>query len=91
MKSILQSKKECYFTGTRRWLEKHHIYGGSNRKHSDKYGLWVYLEHHAHNEPPSGVHHNKEVDLALKRAGQAAFELTHSREDFMRIFGRNYL
>jgi hypothetical protein len=91
LKSIIQAEKECFFTGFRQWLERHHIFGGSNRKHSEKYGLWVYLEHHMHNEPPEGVHHNRERDLALKRIGQAAFERTHSREKFMRIFGKNYL
>lgn len=91
MKSIIQTERECFFTGSRQWLERHHIFGGSNRKWSEKYGLWVYLTHDLHNEPPKGVHHNRERDLALKRIGQAAFERTRSREEFMRIFGKNYL
>ena len=32
-----------------------------------------------------------QTNLKLKQAGQQAFERTHTREEFMRIFGRNYL
>lgn len=92
MKSILQSEKVCYLTGRTDWLERHHIfYGRGIRPLSEKYGLTVYLNHYAHNEPPMGVHHNKEADLALKRAGQKAFEKHYPNLDFLIIFGRNYL
>lgn len=42
---------------------------------------------------PYGVHgrDGRELDLRLKRECQAKFEETHSREEFMKIFGRNYL
>jgi hypothetical protein len=51
MKSIIQlNKNYCYIcreqTGyivERRGLEEHHIFGGPNRKLSEKYGLKVYL------------------------------------------------
>lgn len=38
-----------------------------------------------------GVHFNRELDLKLKRECQAKFEETHSREEFMKIIGKNYL
>ena len=53
MKSILQTEKRSYLSGDTRWLEKHHIFGGANRKLSEKYGLWVWLTHYEHNEPPT--------------------------------------
>lgn len=91
-KSIMQSEKVCYLSGRTDWLEKHHLYQGANRKLSEKYGLWVYLNHYWHNEPPNGVHFNKENMKYLHKKGQEAFEKVHgTREDFMRIFGRNYL
>lgn len=91
-KSIMQSEKVCYLSGRTDWLEKHHLYQGANRKLSEKYGLWVYLNHYWHNEPPNGVHFNKENMECLHKKGQEAFEKVHgTREDFMRIFGRNYL
>lgn len=92
MKSILQKDNDrCFICGSRRWLEEHHVFGASNRKNSEKHGLKVKLCHYCHNEPPDGVHHNRQNDLALKRLAQRKFEETHSREDFMKIFGRNYL
>ena len=91
MKSIMQDEKECYISGVTVWLEEHHIFGASNRKWSEKYGLKVYLTHMLHNEPPYGIHFNKDMDLRLKREGQKAFQQRYPDLDFMKIFGRNYL
>ena len=38
-----------------------------------------------------GVHFDRELDLRLKRECQEEFEKRHSHEEFMAIFGRNYL
>ena len=38
-----------------------------------------------------GVHFNKELDMLLKQKGQEAFERNHTRAEFRKIFGRNYL
>ena len=91
MQSILQTEKRCYKTGGIYDLHKHHIFGGACRNLSEKYGLTVYLRSDWHNMSNYGVHFNREFDLQLKRAAQMAFEKTHSRMDFMRIFGRNYI
>ena len=91
MKSVIQHKKQCFFCGTEYNLHDHHIFfGTSNRKNSEEYGLKVFLcrEHHTGNV---GVHYNKDMDLALKELAQRTFEKTHSREEFMSIFGRNWL
>lgn len=99
MKSILQDEnnKECYLcrqlfgwhiTGR---LECHHIFGGGNRKNSEMYGLKVFLCHHHHNTPPLGVHFNALNMEFLRAKGQLAFEKNHTREEFIKIFGRNYL
>lgn len=90
MKSIIQGKKECLFCKSQ-FVEEHHCFGGANRKLSEKYGLKVYLCHKHHNEPPFGVHFNKENMDKVRMMAQKKFEETYSREDFMRIFGRNYL
>lgn len=93
MKTILQTEKECYVCGTTHNLHDHHIfYGTSNRKQSEKYGMKVWLCDRHHNMSDEGVHFNKDLDLHLKQYAQTAFERKHgTREDFMRIFGRNYL
>jgi len=91
MKSIITDEKKCFFCGSYRRIEEHHIFGAANRKNSEKYGLKVPLCHYCHNEPPNGVHHNRERNLTLKRLGQRAFNMTYPELDFMKIFGRNYL
>lgn len=92
MDSIIQTEKECFVCGTTYNLHSHHcIYGTSNRKQSEKYGLkvWLCQEHHTGRE---GVHFNKDLDILLKKLSQAHFESKcGTREDFRRIFGKSYL
>ena len=71
-------------------LEKHHIYGGNpDRKHSERYGLYVHLCYACH----LSVTDEKDNELItnLKTEGQKQFESVHGYGEFMRIFGRNYL
>lgn len=92
MESILQTEKEDYLSGRTYLLEKHHIFfGTSNRKMSEKYGFWVWLTAENHRESKNAVHQNREMDLLLKRIAQNKFEETHTRDEFMKIIGRNYL
>jgi len=72
-------------------LHEHHIFGGANRDHSEAEGLKVYLCLAHHTEGPEAVHKNAEVMRSLQQEGQQAFEEEHSREEFMQMFGRNYL
>ncbi|MDE5588206.1 MAG: hypothetical protein K2J60_03575 [Acetatifactor sp.] len=96
-KSIMQNNdRECYLcgaNGTADPLHWHHVFGGANRKHSEKYGLKVRLcGQKCHENGPDAVHRNAAVSEKLKEEGQRAFESVHgTREDFRRIFGRNYL
>jgi hypothetical protein len=93
-KSIMQSEKVCYITGQTNNLHKHHIYYGNPwRKISEDNGFWVYLCGRLHNQSDDGVHciNGHELDLMLKQHCQMKFEETHSREEFMRLIGRNYL
>nr|DAW11451.1 MAG TPA: Recombination enhancement, RecA-dependent nuclease [Caudoviricetes sp.] len=81
----------CYFTGTAP-VERHHIWGGSNRKNSEKYGFVIPLRPDLH---PNGAQAGKnvaEIDLKLKQMAQKYFE-EHcgTREDFRRIFGKSVL
>lgn len=95
MRSILNTEKGvCYYCQIQSQTEKHHIfYGNPNRKLSERYGLWVYLCLEHHRTSPKAVHAGcREIDQALKVAGQRAFENRHgNRQDFVRIFGKNYL
>lgn len=37
------------------------------------------------------VHNNAEMMRLLREDGQKAFEQNHTREEFMELFGKNYL
>jgi len=91
-KSIMQTEKRCYFCDATKALHRHHVFfGTANRRLSEKYGCWVWLCFYHHNGSKDGVHARKELDLGLKQRTQAKFEETHTREEFMRIFGRSWL
>lgn len=102
MKACINSDEKgyCYRCGMACKTERHHIFGGPNRKLSEKYGLTVHLCHKCHNEPPDGAHFSKDTADWLHRIGQRAFEVNRNkegmtweeaREEFVKIFGRNYL
>lgn len=92
MKSIISNKKTCFVCGCGYDIHKHHIYyGTANRRLSEKYGCWVYLCGKHHNLSNEGVHFNKNLDTKLKRFCQEKWEEKRTREEFMRVFGRNYL
>ena len=82
--------KRCYICHTTQGLELHHIYPGKNRKASDKHGftVWLCAEHHRGKNSP---HLNRSIDLALKQICQTEFERAHSRQEFIKIIGSNYL
>lgn len=89
-RSIVQSYKECFFCKTTLGLHKHHIFGGINRKLSEKYGLWVYLCVYHHTGSNDSVHMNREIEIWLKRYAQIRFERKHTREEFIEIFGKSW-
>ena len=87
-KSIMQDEKKCFITGSESQLDRHHVYAGSRRKASEKYGCWVWLRHDIHME----LHdRNKVLDKMLRRTCQERFEAVYSHEEFMEIFGKSYL
>ena len=99
LKSIMQDKDGTCFLC--KWfddnyykpavVQEHHIFGGPNRKYSEATGLKVYLclSHHLYGK--EAAHSNKEIMRLLHQEGQRAFERNNTREEFVRIFGKNYL
>ena len=91
MKSIMTKISDyCYICGRPAQHVHHVFYGTANRRLSEKYGLKVPLCEACHTGP-RGVHFNRELDLQLKRMGQATFKRVYPHEDFVEIFGRHYL
>lgn len=83
--------EHCLVCATTIGLEVHHVFfGTANRRKSEKYGMkvWLCREHHTGN---AGVHHNRDLDLEIKKWAQARFEEEHSREHFRNIFGKSWL
>lgn len=66
-------------------------FGTANRKISKENGFEVDLcfEHHRGN---SGVHgkNGLKINIRLKQKCQANYEKTHTREEFIKLIGRNY-
>ena len=95
MKSIIQSKKECficrvnYDVTTTDEIHEHHIF---EDKQSEKYGLKIWLCHrHPILNPRYSIRYQKQLDLELKQLAQMKFEETHSRKEFIEHFIKSYL
>ena len=86
---ITDNFEECFICHSRQGLSPHHCWHGrTNRKLSDKYGLIVPLCYKCH----SDLHErNYQLNLYLMRVAQIEFEKKYSREEFMKIFGKNKL
>lgn len=94
MDSIIQKHTDrCFICGAPRGLEWHHVFGGAMRDKSEKYGLKVRLCHYCHNEPPNGVHQNKDHRLKLQAyaQGKAMEYYGWTVEDFRKEFYKSYV
>ena len=90
--SIVQADTDyCWYCG-RYGTEIHHIYYGvGNRSLSTRFGEVVGLCYN-HHRGKQGVHNgNKELDTMLKQAGQRAFIEHYPQDDFLAVFGKNFL
>lgn len=88
MKSIMPFDVNVCIECGGRGTQTHHCIFGKNRKWSEKYGLKIRLCNECHYRL-----HNQDEQLAMKyrKMAQEAFEASHSRDEFRKIFGRSYL
>ena len=83
----------CYLTGCNQ-VERHHIFGGRNRKRSERHGFVVPLRPDMH---PNGVNfvrtsNTEKIDLQLKQMAQTYYEYhIGTREDFRSEFGKSWI
>jgi hypothetical protein len=77
----------CRICGTTQLLQTHHMLHGNMRKAADKYGLTCKLCVFCHTE----LHDHGLFDRELQQEAQRRFEENHSHEEFMAIFGKNFL
>ena len=96
--SIIQrteDRQRCYICMLRngdysekRYLETHHvIFGQGRRDKSEADGLTVRLCCQHHYE----VHHDADSRQRMSAVAQKAYERTHTREDWMGRYKKNYL
>lgn len=85
---------KCIVTGAEHDIERHHVFGGTDRKKSEEYGFVVPLHASVH---PNGARLTasnwRDLDHWLKRKCQEYFiEVAKhgSRDDWYRLFGRFY-
>lgn len=78
--------KHCYICKSEN-VDIHEIYGGHNRRQSMKFGFCIPLcrKHH------TSVTFDVFKALELKIKCQEKFEETDTRDNFIKIIGRNYL
>jgi hypothetical protein len=83
----------CGRNGYRDHLDRHEVFGGAMRQKSKELGLWVVLCHVRCHEGDTGVHRDREFDLALKRTAQryAMERYGWSVLEFRSRFRNNYL
>lgn len=79
----------CRYCGTP-YAQTHEVFGGSGRRQiSIKYKMQVKLCYMCHLEVTLNPKGKKATELKIEF--QKKFEETHSREEFIRLFGKSYL
>ena len=71
----------------------HEVYFGKNRKNSIEDGCCVYLCPIHHNMSSQGIHFNHELDIKVKQEMERKWLEYYNKtiEDFIEMYGRNYL
>jgi len=83
---LTENLKVCYICGQKA-VNTHEIFGGCNRIVSIKNSFCVPLCFKCHRDAEENV----EVGRYLQRECQKEFEKTHTREEFSKKIGRNFL
>lgn len=90
---LTEDMGHCYVTGSN-IVHIHHIFNGSCKTDSEKYGFLIPLHPVLHNQGPDSVHMapNKGLDLRLKQECQTYFEAHYgNRREFRALFKKSYL
>lgn len=85
---------KCWLCGKVGAVERHHIFGGSNRDKSERDGLVVLLcGDTCHRNGQRAAHQCAETALEIKKYGERKWMYEHeaSTDDFRREYGKNYL
>lgn len=86
--SIITKKLDtCYICEQNKKEDWHEVIEGKNRQVSMKYGLVIPICRKCHEI----VTNDKTLQEKLHKVGQKAFEKHYKSENFLQVFGKNYL
>lgn len=83
---ITNELDRCYICKAKK-CDLHEIFGGRNRQASMKYGLVIPVCRKCHEMIPK----SKTLTKNLHKVGRKAFEKEYKTENFVQIFGKNYI
>ncbi len=83
---ITNDLDRCYICKGKK-NDLHEIFGGSNRQASMKYGLVIPVCRKCHDMIPK----SETLTENLHEVGRKAFKKHYKEENFMKIFGKNYI
>ena len=79
---------ECYICGSHRETARHEvIFGIASRVLAKRDGLWINVCPECHRR----IHANQSDYLYLKETAQRLFEAQRGHDEWMWVYGRNYL
>ena len=83
----------CFLCGRYGPLENHHIFGGANRRKSERFGLKVGLCADCHRNGHQAAHRCAATAQKLHEYGQRKYmqEQYATIDDFITMFVKNYL
>lgn len=83
---ITNNLDKCYICKQPKW-DLHEVFGGRNRQTSMKYGLVIPVCRKCHEMIPK----SKTLTQKLHEVGQKAYKKYYKTENFIQVFGKNYL
>lgn len=69
----------------------HHVFYGRNRRNADEDGLTIGLCYRHHNGSDEGIHFCHQLDTQIKMMAQKKYEESHTRDEFIRRYGKSYI
>ncbi len=95
-----KEKEFCIMPKDSRWKterftnsQRHEIFGGINRQQSIKYGLVIFLTLEQHTGTNKAIHKDKKFMEYAHKIGQKTWQKYYNKtkEDFIKVYGQNYL
>ena len=80
--------EHCYICGSKA-IQYHHIFNASARGKATEDHLWIPVCFNCHVK----IHNERSqrLNYSLKRDGQLKYEETHTHQEYMDRYGKNYL